>query len=163
MHEVFVGLGSNLGDRIAHLKGAALYLRSLSTQQVRFSSVYESEPVGPGSYPYLNALAQLNVAGSPLDLLHLLKDFEAHHGRPPGSPRWTDRTIDLDIIAWDDHILLEQEIQLPHPSYRDRWFVLYPLKELKPDWMDPVTKKSIDILIDQAMPLRIVKTKWVLP
>jgi 2-amino-4-hydroxy-6-hydroxymethyldihydropteridine diphosphokinase len=168
MHEVLVGLGSNVGDRLSHLKSAAAFLISLNaktmiTQAVRFSGVYESEPLGPGSYPYLNAMAQLAVSQPPLALLRLLKQYETEHGRQAGAPRWTDRTIDLDIIAWNDQIILEPELQIPHPSYRDRCFVLYPLKELKPAWVDPYSKKSIDVLIDQAMPLRIEKTAWGLP
>jgi len=163
MHDVLIGLGSNMGDRIVHLKRAANFLLSLSTQAVRFSGVYESKPVGPGRFPYLIAMAQLTLTQAPLALLHLLKNYEAENGRLPGSPRWTDRTIDLDIIAYGDHIIHEQELHIPHPSFRDRLFVLQPLKELMPNWRDPVTLTSIDVLIDQAMPLRMVKTSSVLP
>lgn len=163
MPEVFIGLGSNVGDRYAHLKSAAGFLSTISDHPPRFSGVYESEPLGPGTYPYLNAMALLSPSETPTGLLQLLKRYEAQHGRPPGSPRWADRTIDLDIIAWKDHVILEASLQVPHPSYRDRCFVLYPLKELKPNWVDPISKLSIETLIDQAMPMRIVKTEWVLP
>jgi 7,8-dihydro-6-hydroxymethylpterin-pyrophosphokinase len=79
-------------------------------------------------------------------------------GRDPDAARWTDRIIDLDIIAWGQRSFSKEGIIIPHASYRDRLFVLLPLKELRPDWVDPKTKQTIEKILLSAMPLKIAKT-----
>jgi 2-amino-4-hydroxy-6-hydroxymethyldihydropteridine diphosphokinase len=122
------------------------------------SSVYESDPVGPGTGAYLNAAVAIHTNLYPIQLFRVLKDYEIQMGRDPDAARWTDRIIDLDIIAWGQRSFSKEGIIIPHASYRDRLFVLLPLKELRPDWVDPKTKQTIEKILLSAMPLKIAKT-----
>jgi 2-amino-4-hydroxy-6-hydroxymethyldihydropteridine diphosphokinase len=158
MPEVIVAIGSNMGDRVAHLVAATAYLGLLSKAPIRVSGVYESEPVGPGSAEFLNAVVAVQTTLLPNDLMPLLKDCERMRGRDPMSPRWSDRPLDMDIIGWGNRKFRSALLQVPHASYRDRLFVLLPLRDVCPNWTDPDTLIHIDQLIKGAMPLQIRKT-----
>lgn len=162
MPEVIVAIGSNMGDRIAHLSAAVSCLEKLSARPLRLSQVYESEPVGPGSGPFLNAVVSLWTSTYPSELLPMLKRCEAERGRDPRSPRWTDRQLDMDIIGWGRRRFRTAELQVPHASYHDRLFVLLPLRDVNPEWTDPATGLSIDALIESAMPMKIDATDYKL-
>ena len=126
-----LGLGSNLGDRLANLQDALR--RSVSVlSDVRVSSLYESDPVGPpGQPPYYNAVAVGVTGVVPVELLVALKAIEWDLGRRPG-PRWGPRPIDLDIL-WIDGITLDtMTLTVPHPRIAERPFVLLPFAELAP-------------------------------
>jgi 2-amino-4-hydroxy-6-hydroxymethyldihydropteridine diphosphokinase len=158
MPEVVIAIGSNMGDRVAHLAAATTYLRQLSKTPVRVSGVYESEPVGPGSSEFLNAVVAVQTTLHPKELLPILKDCERKRGRDPISPRWADRPLDMDIIGWGNRKFKSALLQVPHASYRDRLFVLLPLRDVCPNWTDPETLVHIDHLIKSAMPMKIWKT-----
>jgi len=158
MPEVIIAIGSNMGDRVAHLVAATTYLGQLSKAPIRVSGVYESEPVGPGSTEFLNAVVAIQTTLHPKDLLPILKDCERTRGRDPMSPRWADRPLDMDIIGWGNRKFNSALLQVPHASYRDRLFVLLPLREVCPNWTDPETLVHIDHLIKSAMPMQIRKT-----
>ncbi len=158
MPEVILGIGSNLGDRLGHLRAATRFLSSLSSKPIKTSSVYESDPVGPGTGAYLNAAVSIFTKTYPNQLFPLLKGYEIQMGRDPNAARWSDRIIDLDIIAWGKRTFSSHGILVPHASYRDRLFVLLPLRDISPDWIDPNTKQTIEMIVASAMPLTIVET-----
>jgi 2-amino-4-hydroxy-6-hydroxymethyldihydropteridine diphosphokinase len=138
-----IGLGSNLGDRVANLEGSIAALNQVSGITVRqVSSFRETEPVGgpPGQGMFLNAVAQLETDLDPLALLHVLQEIEARFGRQR-TVRWGERTLDLDLLLFDDRIIDTPELCLPHPRMRTRRFVLEPLVEVTPRAVDPATSR----------------------
>jgi 2-amino-4-hydroxy-6-hydroxymethyldihydropteridine diphosphokinase len=136
----FVGLGSNLGDRWAHLRRAVDQLRAGNRNPVTaVSSVYETEPMGgpDDQGPYLNLVVELAVApgADPYRLLEECRRLEAAAGRVRAT-RWGPRTLDADVL-WIDGVAIEDpDLTVPHPRWRDRRFVLAPLRELAPDLVD---------------------------
>lgn len=162
MPEVLVAIGSNMGDRVAHLQAGVSCLEKLTVRPLRLSNVYESEPIGPGSGPFLNAVVSLWTSKYPGELLPILKRCESERGRDPNSPRWTDRQLDMDIIGWGRRKFRTAELQVPHASYHDRLFVLLPLRDVSPAWTDPATDRSIDELVASAMPMQIQVTGYKL-
>lgn len=159
METVVIALGSNVGNRRQHLSDGRAFLESINEGEFRQSAIYISEAVGPSTRPFLNSVVSVQTALGPLDLLDRLKQFETDHGRDPEAPRWSARTIDLDIIDYGHQVLQEDRLRLPHPEYRKRLFVLLPLRDIYPDWSDPVSGKTIDILIDEAPELIIHRTE----
>lgn len=136
----FLGLGSNLGDRWAHLRRAVDQLRAGSRAAVTaVSSVYESEPVGgpEGQGPYLNVVVELalGAAADPFRLLEECRRLEAAAGRVRAA-RWGPRTLDADVVWIDGVVLDDPELTVPHPRWRERKFVMAPLAELAPDLAD---------------------------
>jgi 2-amino-4-hydroxy-6-hydroxymethyldihydropteridine diphosphokinase len=126
----FLSLGSNLGDRRAHLRQAVDSLPDV----VAVSPVYETEPVGgPGGQgPYLNVVVELRTEIEPRALLSICHRIEANAERVRAE-RWGPRTLDVDIV-WIDGVELDDErLTVPHPRWKDRRFVLAPLRDLAPD------------------------------
>lgn len=129
---VFVALGSNLGDRAAHLAAAVQKLsNSRGVRVLRCSSLHETIPVGgpPGQGKYLNAVAELSTDLPPHDLLGLLLRIEHEQGRVRREPN-SPRTLDLDLLLYGNVHLLDPSLTLPHPRMWNREFVLIPLLEL---------------------------------
>ena len=142
---VAIALGSNVGDRERMLREGVVALQQ-HLQDLRVSTFHVTDPVGVGEQPkFLNAAA-VGLAELPArDLLQTLLDIERTLGRErpyPGAPR----TLDLDLILYDDLIMDEPGLVVPHPRFRDRAFVLVPLAEIAPDWKDPVTGRSVQEL-----------------
>ena len=139
---VAIALGSNLGDREAHLAFAVERLGQLLTN-LRVSSAYRTAPVGVPAQPdFLNAAAIGGCALPPRALLDALLGIEAARGRVrphPGAPR----VLDLDLVLYGDAVIDEPGLRVPHPRFRDREFVLAPLAEVAPDWRDPVSGRTI--------------------
>ncbi|HZU72337.1 MAG TPA: 2-amino-4-hydroxy-6-hydroxymethyldihydropteridine diphosphokinase [Acidimicrobiales bacterium] len=129
----FLGLGSNLGDRRAHLRRAVEGLRS-ADHVAAVSSVYETDPVGgpEGQGPYLNAVVELTTTRTPRQLLELARSLEAAAGRVR-TERWGPRTLDVDVLLVGDLELDEDDLVVPHPRMWERGFVLVPLAELAPE------------------------------
>lgn len=161
MAEVIIALGSNLGDRQKHMSNAKGYLLSISTDNFIASSLYETEPVGPAKYYFLNAVVRMNTALSPQGLLDNLKAFEEVEGRAQNAPKWTARLLDLDIIAYGDVQMHSGRLKLPHPEYHKRLFVLEPLLEIYPDWIDPKLKIGIKEMLDRATKIEVSKTALI--
>lgn len=140
---VAIALGSNLGDRRAHLSWAISALRR-HLFDLRASALHDTAPVGVvGSQPnYLNAAVVGTTVLTPRALLDVLHDLERARGRERPSFR-APRTLDLDLILYGDRIIDEPDLQVPHPRYRDRRFVLDPLGEIAADWLDPVTGRTV--------------------
>lgn len=133
MTRAFVGLGSNVGDRMEYLRQAVEALRTAeSIQVVACSSVYDTEPVDaePGSPRFLNAAVQLRTSLSPRELLALCKRIEQRLGRRGGHRQ--PREIDLDLLLYDEQTVDEPDLRVPHPQLRRRAFALVPLLEIEP-------------------------------
>ncbi|MEX0770068.1 MAG: 2-amino-4-hydroxy-6-hydroxymethyldihydropteridine diphosphokinase [Balneolaceae bacterium] len=158
MAKVIVAAGSNLGDRRGYLEQAGEFLSSLSGFPLRKSSVWESEPVGPAEFSFLNTTALIETEQRPADLLSELKRFEQKLGRDANPKRWGPRILDLDIISYNNLVIKSDTLIIPHPEYQYRLFVLLPMKELLPEWTDPLSGKSIRTMIKNAPDLQIEKT-----
>jgi len=137
--QVAVALGSNLGDRTAHLEYAISRLRPV-LQELRCSSFRETEPVGvpAGQPPYLNAVVVGECLLPAVDLMRSLLEIEQERGRQRPY-RNAPRTLDLDLILFGSTILESPDLVLPHPRFRERRFVLEPLAEIAPAMRDPVS------------------------
>jgi 2-amino-4-hydroxy-6-hydroxymethyldihydropteridine diphosphokinase len=131
----FVGLGSNLGDRHAHLIAGLEGLDASEAHVLRVSSLYETAPYGDYSEPqpdFLNAVAEIETELAPVALLALCKQIEADEGRDFGGPRHGPRPLDLDVLLLGAETLSVQGLEIPHPGITQRRFVLEPLLELDP-------------------------------
>lgn len=158
MATVVVALGSNIGDRHQHLMDAASFLEEQSEYPLQKSSIYITAPVGPSTRDFYNAIIVMQSSENPKPLIKTFKDFEQQHGRRADQPKWSARTIDLDIISYDDLVIQADNLIIPHPKYQKRLFVLTPLAEVMPGWNDPKTGTSITELTAAAPELRLEKT-----
>jgi len=133
----FLGLGSNLGERLTYLRGAVQAMPDL----VAVSSLYETDPIGgPEQGAFLNCVVQLDTEMTPRELLELCRSLETAAERVRVE-RWGPRTLDVDVVYVDGEDVNEPDLIVPHPRWRDRAFVMIPLGELAPDlidgWVDP--------------------------
>jgi 2-amino-4-hydroxy-6-hydroxymethyldihydropteridine diphosphokinase len=151
MSRVFIGLGSNLGDRATYLHRALSELENLHQTTVKkFSSVYETEPVGVKGQPkFLNMVAELDSMLRPDDLIHELKEIEQRVGRT-FREHWGPREIDLDLLYYGGEMLNETSLQVPHPEISNRRFVLVPLKEIAAEFQDPLRHLSVKELLQRC-------------
>jgi 2-amino-4-hydroxy-6-hydroxymethyldihydropteridine diphosphokinase len=151
MDRVAIALGSNLGDRRAHLDFAVSRLRT-AFSGLKTSRYYETEPVDvPGEQPlFLNAAAVGGTTASAREVLALLMSIEQERGRERPFQN-AARTLDLDLILLGNLVLNEEGLIVPHPRFRERRFVLEPLAEIAPDLVDPVTGSTIRTLLKSAL------------
>jgi 2-amino-4-hydroxy-6-hydroxymethyldihydropteridine diphosphokinase len=135
VRRAYLGLGSNLGDRAAHLQFAVDGLAARAGAVLAVSPVYETEPVGGPPQPdYLNAVVALETDLDPHGLLDVAKALEREAGRDlDGGPRWSPRPLDIDILLLGDVRLSEPDLVVPHPRISQRAFVLAPLADLAPE------------------------------
>lgn len=156
MARVFLGLGSNLGDREENLR-EAVQMISTFTEIVRISSSYETEPVGNEEQPdFLNCALEIKTALPPGKLLAELKAVEDELGRVRGE-KWGPRTIDIDIIFYDDLVIDSDELKIPHPGSHLRRFVLEPMCEISPDFTHPGFGVTLSLLLDKINDTKSVK------
>ena len=148
---VGVALGSNLGERLAHLRNARKDIGALTgaLPPMRSSAIYETEPVGceKGAAKFLNAVIEFGYAGKAPELLHQLARIEKLWGRPGAHQKNVSRTIDLDLLYFGELEIKTAELQLPHPRIAEREFVLRPLADLRPDLILPKQTESIEVLL----------------
>ncbi|MBS3761887.1 MAG: 2-amino-4-hydroxy-6-hydroxymethyldihydropteridine diphosphokinase [Candidatus Brocadiia bacterium] len=147
---VFIGLGSNIGDRRANLEGA---VRALEEQDridvLKVSEFHETEPVGgPPQGNFLNAVAKVKTQLAPETLLEKLQSIEKDFGRER-SVRWGPRTLDLDILLYGSEVIKQPALQIPHPRMHERRFVLVPLCEISPEAYHPKLKLTAQQMLDQ--------------
>ena len=163
MATAYIGLGSNIGEREYNLKIAVKLLGETGGVVVtNVSSIYETTPIGYLNQPdFLNAVIQLDTTLDPKDLLRATKQIEKKEKRQRGV-HWGPRTIDLDILLYDDLELEDSELRLPHPEARERAFVLVPLVEIAPELTYPGGKKARDYLLalGKISGVSLYKSNW---
>ena len=146
---VYLGLGSNMGDRMGHLRAAIerLHERAVITS---IASVYETEPIGFEDQPmFLNTAVSATTFLDPPELLRFAKGIEADLGRQPGF-RNAPRPIDIDILLYGDLVVETPDLTIPHPGIDERAFVLAPLSEIAFDVVHPVSARRIGDLLDDV-------------
>jgi len=173
MRIAYVALGSNLGNRAQNMRSAIRILGEsngiLIDPEIDLASLYESSPVGVmGQGRYMNSVARIWTSLDPRRLLGILLSVESQLGRVRGE-RWGSRTLDLDLLLFDEEVIREEELLVPHPRMHERRFVLDPLAELAPDLIHPILQKSIAALHAKARAAtpdseirRICGPEWVL-
>jgi len=147
----YLALGSNLGDRLAALRGARQAIAAIPGTEILASSrLYETAPVGgpAGQGPYLNAVIAVATDLSPLVLLEACQGVEERFGRRRGT-RWDARTLDLDILFYGESVSDDPRLLIPHPRLQERGFVLVPLAELAPGLVHPRLGLSIRQLLER--------------
>jgi len=149
MHRVYVGLGSNLGDRKANIREAEEKLAALpDTRIVKASSLYESEPLGNAKTWFVNSVLEIETEFEPEELLKRTKAIETAMGRKRvKGKRWGSRIIDLDLLLFDNQTVNKRNLKLPHPEMQKRRFVLLPLSELAPHVTHPQLGATISELL----------------
>jgi 2-amino-4-hydroxy-6-hydroxymethyldihydropteridine diphosphokinase len=141
----YLALGANLGDRLEQLREAVRLLAATEgVEVVRSSRVFETEPVGPPQPAYLNAVIEVRTTLEPRRLLEAAQAVEGALGRVRAE-RWGPRTIDVDILTFDDRTVDEPDLEIPHPRMHERGFVLVPLGELDGDPMLPGGRRLSEI------------------
>lgn len=150
-HSAYIGLGSNLEDPVQQLKQALIELDQLpDTRLVKASSLYSSKPVGPQDQPdFVNAVAQLETYLEPLALLDELQELEQAHRRIR-ERHWGPRTLDLDLLLFDDQVISHPRLTVPHAHMHERGFVLLPLTEISANLSLPGKGSITDILSNIA-------------
>jgi len=149
MSVAYIGVGSNLGDRAFNCKQAIGLLRQKGTTVSKESSLYETKPWGVRDQPlFLNMAIEIETDLKPFELLRTLKDIEKKMGRDE-TFLWGPRIIDLDILLYDNNIVDEKGLRIPHPHMQDREFVLRPLCEIAGDVIHPSLLLSIGELLQR--------------
>jgi 2-amino-4-hydroxy-6-hydroxymethyldihydropteridine diphosphokinase len=146
---VYLGLGSNVGDRQRNLD-MALELLSQRMRLEKVSSIYDTEPVGVSNQPrFLNLVCQVSTRLAPMELLALVKGIEQKLGRAPDTHN-APRIIDIDILLYGDQVVESPKLVIPHPRLTERAFVLVPLDEIAPKAVHPVNGKKVRELLKAA-------------
>ncbi|OGC10835.1 2-amino-4-hydroxy-6-hydroxymethyldihydropteridine diphosphokinase [candidate division WOR-1 bacterium RIFOXYC2_FULL_37_10] len=147
---VYLGLGSNVGDKEEYIEQAVFLIGKIKGVDIlRRSSNYETEPEGGVDQPFfINAVIEIKTAFSPHKLLEELQTIENALGRER-EVEWGPRTIDIDILLYGNNVISDDTLQIPHQLMHERLFVLQPLKELSPRLVHPILEKTIISLYDE--------------
>lgn len=146
-----IALGSNLGDSLRTLNQTVNRLaKSAGIEVISRSTWHKTKPIGPPQPDYLNGCIVIKTIYSPQELLMYLGSIELEFGRER-KQRWGARTLDLDIILYNNLVIKTDTLEIPHPRMRERLFVLMPLTEIAPLWIDPISKLSISELLDLCL------------
>lgn len=149
MATVYLGLGTNLGDKEANLRTAIYKLQERIGKQVSLSSFYETAPWGfESDHSFLNAAIGLETSLSPIEILHITQEIEKELGRTKKSVNcsYSDRLIDIDILLYDTLVLQTPELTIPHPLMTERDFVMNPLIEIAGNVIHPTRQKTLSEL-----------------
>lgn len=139
----YIGLGANLNDPIAQVKTALQELAKLDkTKLIASSKIYTSKPMGPADQPdYVNAVALLETELTPHQLFDYTCEIELDHGRIRNGEHWGPRTLDLDVLLYDQLQISDETLTIPHYGLKEREFVIYPLLDITPDLVLPCGTK----------------------
>ena len=158
MNNIFLGIGSNLGDRERNLNEAIAKITKTTGPLVASSSVYETEPWGfQSDNLFLNMVIKIKTDHSPAGLLEKIFLIEENIGRIRSKIQYSSRLIDIDILLFDNLIIAAKDLKIPHPRMHERRFVLVPLFEIDPDIVHPVLKKTIASLLETCLDKSKVK------
>lgn len=147
-HQVYIGIGSNLGNkRENYLEALDRIAKLPKTRILKESSVYESEPHGDSKEWFINGVIQIETDFKPEALLDKFKNIERAMGRKKVRKKWGARIIDLDILLYDSLIMSKKTLKIPHAEMQNRKFVLVPLSELAPQIVHPVLGATISELL----------------
>ena len=158
MSTFYLSLGSNLGDRLENLKSGIEELKNARCDVTAISSVYETEAIGiEGAPDFLNVCILGETPLTAFELMRALLSIEQKCGRQRHGNETSSRTLDMDIILFDDLVLDAADLKLPHPRYTGRKFVLEPLLELTPDLIDPKEMKPVSEILVHSSDSSVVK------
>ncbi len=148
-HEVYISLGSNVGDRVDNCRKAISAVNSCEDCVVEAqSSLYETEPVDmEGADWFVNGVVSVETSLEPETFLVTLQAIERAMGRSPEHARFSPRTLDLDLLFFDERIVRTKDLQLPHPRLHERRFVLRPLCDIAPELVHPILRKTVRSLL----------------
>jgi 2-amino-4-hydroxy-6-hydroxymethyldihydropteridine diphosphokinase len=147
-HQVYIGIGSNVGNKRENFFEAVNRLAKLpDTRVVKESSLYESEPLGDAKDWYVNGAVEIETKFKPDMLLKKFKNIERAMGRKKVKKRWGARIIDLDILLYDSAVVKKKDLRIPHPEMSTRKFVLIPLSEIAPQVVHPELGVTISELL----------------
>jgi len=149
MKRVFLGIGTNLGNREGNLEQAVTRIKEYIGPVLNSSAIYETEPWGfLTKDEFLNMVVKVETMLTPSGILGRILMIESLLGRVRGEKQYTSRLIDIDILLYEDMIVDEESLKIPHPLLHERKFVLVPLCEIAPEMVHPVLKKSIAELLE---------------
>ena len=149
MNGIYLLLGSNLGNRLAQFSKAVRLLEDNGVKMLRSSVIYETEPWGNVNQPsFLNAVIEVSTKVPPRELLAICLGIEIQLGRKRGI-KWGARNIDIDILFYHNEIIAEDDLIIPHPGIPDRQFTLLPICDLAANERHPLTKESMQQLLDK--------------
>ena len=147
-HQVYIGIGSNVGNKRENFFEAVTRLAKLpDTRVLKESSLYESEPLGEAKEWYVNGAVEIETKFKPDMLLKKFKNIERSMGRKKVKKRWVARIIDLDILLYDSAVVKKKNLRIPHPEMPTRKFVLIPLSEIAPQVVHPELGVTISELL----------------
>ena len=149
-HIAYIGIGSNLGDRIAHCEKAISEILNIDCHRLLLrSSLFNTRPIGYTAQDwFVNGVIKIETDLEPIDLFRTLKAIEIRLGREE-TFRGGPRVIDLDLLLFDDQRIETEELQIPHPRLHERQFVLIPLSEIDQNLTHPVLKKTVEELLEE--------------
>ncbi len=149
---IYIGIGSNEGNRFAILQEAILQLKRNLGVFLQNSSLYETEPWGfDSNQSFYNGVLKFETEHGPKEVLNILQYIEKQAGRKQkSSAGYEDRTLDLDLLYYDNQLIQEEGLVVPHPKISERNFVLFPMAEIDADFVDPAHQKTIRLLIQES-------------
>lgn len=156
MTTIYLSLGSNIGNRKQNLEKAITELEKNNVKEIKISSLYETEPVGPKQRNFYNLVGKFKTNLKPKELLKVLKQIEEKLGRIK-TYRWGPRVIDIDILFYGKQIIKSKKLIIPHKEIVNRAFVLIPMNEIAPGFIHPIYHKTIKTI---CMPYLTKNSKY---